>query len=117
MWFLVRRSKLLPDGGTPDLAVLTEVERELAAVVEFAHSVGEIARDPTASGLWRDVYPILSGDRHGLAGSLTGRAEAHALRLSVIYALLDRSEKVRPEHLMAALAVWQYGDESVRCIF
>jgi hypothetical protein len=60
---------------------------------------------------------VLSGDRAGLAGSLTGRAEAHVLRLSVIYAVLDRSPVVRPEHLAAALAVWEYADESVRCVF
>ena len=60
--------------------------------------------------MWREVYPVL-------AGSLTGRAEAHVLRLSLIYAVLDRAAAVRPEHLAAALAVWQYADESVRCIF
>jgi hypothetical protein len=117
LWFLVRRSKLLPDGGTPDLKALAEVERELSEVVAFARTVGEIARNPAARELWREVYPVLSADRTGLAGSLTGRAEAHVLRLSVIYAVLDRSPVVRPEHLAAALAVWEYADESVRCIF
>lgn len=31
--------------------------------------------------------------------------------------MLGRSTVVRPEHLAAALAVWQYAEESVRCIF
>ena len=61
--------------------------------------------------------PVLSGDRHGLAGFLTGRAEAHVLRLSLIYAILDRATKVTVKHLAAALAVWQYSEDSVRCIF
>lgn len=117
LWFLVRRSKLLPDGGTPDLSALAAVERELAEVPEFARSAGEVRRDAAAGTLWREVYPVLSADRHGLAGSLTGRAEAHVLRLSLIYAVLDRSPVVRTEHLLAALAVWQYAEESVLCLF
>jgi len=117
MWFLVKRSKLLPDGGIPDHKALVEVERELAEVLAFARGAGELRRDSTARDLWHAVYPVLSRDRHGLAGSLTGRAEAHVLRLSLIYAVLDRSPVVRCEHLTAALAVWQYAEDSVSCLF
>lgn len=117
MWFLVKRSKMLPDGGTPDLKALSGIESELAAVLDFARTAGRIDRDPDAADLWRQLYPVLSGDRHGLAGSLTGRAEAHVLRLSVIYAVLDRSPVVKVEHLTAAVAVWEYAEQSVLCIF
>jgi DNA-binding transcriptional ArsR family regulator len=34
-----------------------------------------------------------------------------------LYALLDRSSVVRAEHLMAALAVWEYCEDSARFIF
>jgi len=37
--------------------------------------------------------------------------------LSLIYALLDRSSVITPEHLKAALAVWEYCEASVRHIF
>lgn len=117
LWFLTRRSKLLPDGGTPDPEALEEVECELAEVLRFAGNAGEIVRDEATRELWREVYPVLSSDRHGLAGSLTGRAEAHVLRLSLVYAVLDRSRVVKRAHLMAALAVWSYAEESVRCLF
>ncbi len=39
------------------------------------------------------------------------------MRLATIYALLDRSAVICPEHLMAALAVWQYAENSARHIF
>jgi hypothetical protein len=117
MWFLVKRSKMLPDGGTPDLAALAAVETELAAVLAFARTAGRIDRDPGSAALWRELYPVLSGDRHGLAGCLTGRAEAHVLRLGLIYALLDQSQLVRVEHLTAAVAVWEYAEQSAVCIF
>jgi len=117
MWFLVKRAKLLPEGGVPDASAMVEVGRLLVEVMKFARTAGEIRRDPAARDLWCEVYPELSAERYGLAGSLTGRAEAHVLRLSVLYAVLDCSKLIRPQHLAAALAVWHYADESVLCLF
>ena len=53
----------------------------------------------------------------GLFGALTSRAEAHVLRLSCIYALLDRSTEIRRCHLEAALALWKYCEDSAEFIF
>jgi hypothetical protein len=39
------------------------------------------------------------------------------MRLACIYALLDSSTAIRADHLMAALAVWQYCEDSARFIF
>jgi hypothetical protein len=48
---------------------------------------------------------------------LTDRAEAHVLRLSLLYALLDGSAVITAEHLIAALAVWDYCAASAQYIF
>jgi hypothetical protein len=104
----VKRSKHLPDGGNWDHLDLEPLISGLKHVVEFAHGVGEMRRDAEARAMWHEVYPELSGERGGLFGSLTSRAEAHALRLSCIYALLDRSTEVRRCHLEASLALWKY---------
>ena len=48
---------------------------------------------------------------------MTGRGEAQVVRLSTLYALLDGSDLIRIEHLMAAQEVWGYCEESVRYIF
>jgi hypothetical protein len=40
-----------------------------------------------------------------------------ALRLSLLFALLDCSAEIGREHLIAALAVWQYAEDSARFIF
>jgi hypothetical protein len=37
--------------------------------------------------------------------------------LALIYALLDLSERICPEHLEAALAVWRYSAASARWVF
>jgi hypothetical protein len=50
-------------------------------------------------------------------GAATARAEAHAARLALIYALLDSSEQITDQHLAAALAVWRYAQASSAWIF
>jgi hypothetical protein len=67
--------------------------------------------------MWKAVYPKLAGDRPGLFGALTGRAEALVTRMSLVYALLDSSPVIRAEHLSAALAAWKYCEDSARYIF
>jgi hypothetical protein len=37
--------------------------------------------------------------------------------LSAIYAVMDRSRYIEADHLQAALAVWEYAEESARLIF
>ncbi len=76
-----------------------------------------MARDDAARALWHEVYPSLSEGRAGLLGAMIARAEAQAMRLACIYALLDCSATVRVEHLRAALAVWRYCEDSARFIF
>jgi hypothetical protein len=39
------------------------------------------------------------------------------MRLACIYALLDVSDTVRAPHLMAALALWDYVEQSVRYVY
>jgi hypothetical protein len=117
LWLCVQRSKFLPDGGDWNHLDLDPLISRLKNAVEFARSVSEMHRDPEARAMWHAVYPQLSGERRGLFGSLTSRAEAHVLRLSCIYALLDRSTEVKRRHLEAALAVWKYCEDSTRVIF
>lgn len=118
LWVCSRRSKLLPDGGKADNETLARVTERVREAAEAARQLEyPIRRDERASGLWREVYPMLSADRPGLWGSITARAEAQVLRLSLIYAALDGAREVRLEHLAAALAVWQYGEDSARSIW
>src|SRR5439155_7999483 len=59
----------------------------------------------------------LSAGRPGRLGAAISRAEAHKLRLSLLYALLDGSDQIRRPHLEAALAVWNYAEASAGYIF
>lgn len=117
LWICVRRSKLLPEGGCLDGDGLSWLVRRLGSALDHARCVGELRRDPEARAAWREVYPTLSADHPGLYGAMIARAEAHVTRLSLLYALLDGSSSIRTEHLIAALAFWQYAEDSARFIF
>ncbi len=115
LMLLVRRSKELPEGGG-DVAIGPIVVR-LHAAIEAAKGRGRIQRDAAARELWAEEYKRLTRPRDGMRGELCGRAEAHALRLSLIYALLDSSDCIRPEHIEAAVAFCEYCERSIAHIF
>jgi len=59
----------------------------------------------------------LADGHTGLFGAVTSRAVAQVMRLACLYVLLDCSSMIRREHLQAALALWQYCEDSARYIF
>jgi hypothetical protein len=50
-------------------------------------------------------------------GAIIGRAEAQVVRLSCVYALLDKSAEISLKHLEAALALWDYCERSAFVVF
>ena len=115
LWVCVRRSKLLPEGGNGSLHGAYADRLRLAA--EHGKQVGELKRTESAAAQWREAYPVLSADRPGLTGALLARAKAQVMRLACLYAVLDGSDVIDPEHLSAGMAVWKYAEDSVRCVF
>ena len=115
LWLYVHRSQLLPLGGN-----FQEVHKygdDFRSALNFARNVGEMKRSADFDSRWKEVYPVLSEATPGLAGQLTSRSEAHALRLSMIFALMDRSDTIRSEHLTPALSIIDYVQDSVAYIF
>jgi hypothetical protein len=73
--------------------------------------------DAVAGQLWHDEYPRLTRERPGLLGALTARSEAQAVRLALMYAVLDCQRQIGLSHLKAALELMRYEERSVRHIF
>ena len=96
---------------------MAKVRTAVRTALRFASVHRALGFDDAARERWIDVYPQLSSPRPGLAGAATARAEAHVVRLSLIYALLDLSEQICLEHLEAALAVWRYSANSAVWVF
>ena len=114
----VKRSQILPNPrpipGDIELEYVTAIQEAL----EAARRTTEMRRDNEAAEVWAFAYENeLSVDRYGLAGSACSRAEAHTLRLSMLYALIDSSSVIRAQHVKSALAVWRYCEQSAYIVF
>ena len=96
---------------------LATLQNELWRRVAQAQQCGLIILSAGAKAQWEAIYPELSKEHSGLAGSIINRAEAQTLRLALIYALLDGRKQIQEHHLDAALALWRYAQESALYIF
>jgi hypothetical protein len=117
LWICAARSKCLPFGGAVNEKALGDLAEESRQAIEFARGVGRIELAVEARAEWSRVYPVLSEARRGLLGAITARAEAQAVRLAMLYALLDQSAEIKLTHLRAGLATWRYCEDSARFIF
>ena len=117
LWLCVRRSKVLPEGGRIHETNLDSLTDGIREAVTFAKTIDEVKRDDEARKIWINIYPVLSEGQSGSIGAILSRAEAQVMRLALTYALMDSSRVIRKEHLLAALALWDYCEASVRYIF
>jgi hypothetical protein len=117
IWLCVRRSKLLPEGGDFNQIDLEPFVQHLTAIVERARRIEEMRRDESLRTQWADFYRQCAHGGCGLFDAATSRAEAQTMRFASIYAWLDQCAAVRAPHLDAALAIWQFADESARLLF
>jgi hypothetical protein len=117
IWVLVQRSKKLPFGGNISEIDFAPLVKKVHQTIENAKVCEEITWAEETKPFWEVAYETLSEGKPGLIGSMTSRAAPQVVRLSSLYALLDTSSTIRPAHLKAALALWQYAENSARYIF
>lgn len=117
LWVCVRRPQLIAFPKTLDEARLANFRQRLLNILRHSAEIGEVCFASEAKELWAEVYPTLSKDRPGLPGAIMSRAETITLRLSLLYALLDCSPRISIAHLQAALACWDYCEQSTMFIF
>jgi Primase C terminal 2 (PriCT-2)/Protein of unknown function (DUF3987)/RepB DNA-primase N-terminal domain len=116
----VRRSKFLPHGGHLSEEAMGPIRERVKLAVEVARSVGRVTMSDAAARAWSAVYGDLSRERPGMLGAITARAEAQTIRLALIYSLLDAQlgrAEIAHHHLLAALALWEYCEQSCEWLF
>ncbi len=110
----VRRANRLPFGDDGAMPEATEFAVRLQMAVNHARRVGDVGWSPEARPIWGRAYDRLTAERPGRYGALTSRAEAHVIRLSLIFALADCASSIAPAHLRAALELWSYCERTAR---
>jgi hypothetical protein len=118
LFLAVRRVRELPEPPPLPDKLVAEFSDHLAAVFAHVRTFTRVTRDAEAREAWRVAYGReLSVDRPGLVGACTSRAEAHAARLSLLYALLDGRDSIGLKHHNAALALWRCCERSVQMVW
>jgi hypothetical protein len=117
LWFAVKSDKLLPCAPPIPRELIAKYADCLRSILRFASKQKRIEMDKLTKDHWVEVYPSLRKERPGFAGALTARGESIVLRLSLLYTLMDKSKLIRVEHLLAALAVWDYNVKSAEMLF
>ena len=114
---MVRRSKLLPEGGRIDEVnwepLLRKASRRDRRRADAVAGSASTSLPGGAGGSSTPRWPTQAG----LAGAVCARAEAHVVRLALLYALLDQADKIGLAHLEAALGLWEYAAASARWVF
>jgi hypothetical protein len=120
LWVNVKQARRLPHGSKIEPSVYVKAINQIRAVRTMVPVDGdlEMTRSPEASERWASLYMNeLARVRQGLLASILGRAEAHVLRLSCIYALMDGHTEIQASHIESAYAFWEYCERSAAYIF
>jgi hypothetical protein len=117
IWLLVRRSKELPFGGEWHRVDAAPLVGRLSSALEFGSAPVLVTWGDSAREIWPEIYGPLSEGKPGLFGAVVGRAEAQVARLASLYAVMNESHEIEREHLLAALALWDYAEKSALYIF
>lgn len=117
LWIACGRSKSLPRGGgkTPIEGLIQRVQ----AAIDLSRHYEQVEFNEPVMDAWDKggIYDLLNIDRPGVMGAIISRAAAHVTRLAVIYMCLDMEAQVNEDHLLAALALWDYSLASAESVF
>lgn len=120
----VHRPKLVPLPEPTTDHLLDELALRVADAVDYAtkedphgNNTHEIVMTSEAKTLWCRLYPQITRDLDGKAGSLMARSEVYARMLAMVFCLMDRRSEIHPCDLMAALAWVEYWHQSITYVF
>ncbi len=109
----VRRPRPVPDEGSVPARVTQRIGALLAPRLERARDAGPMRRGVDCTSFWFRAYQeIAADDPGGLLGIAVARAAWFVTRLSLVYAVADGDDEIRPRHLDSALSLWRYCRES-----
>src|SRR5262249_43577807 len=110
-------SKMLPYGGHLHDQALEPLGGGVAAAVGKGRTNGRRTLTGAAAGGGGNVLPALAARGPRVLGATLGRGGRPGIWLGVIYAALDNKTQIDIPHLEAALAVWDYCEQSATQIF
>lgn len=123
LWCAANRAKLMPNAEFLDWKKQPEILAELKAVYgQYFANTDEpkrLYRSDEAQRLWTRLYTRLNDEKEilGFIDGVLVRDTSHLLKLALIYAVLDQSEKIEVVHFNAAIAVCDFCQATARWLF
>jgi Protein of unknown function (DUF3987) len=90
---------------------------EIGGIPELVPGIKQMKFSPEAEESWLPVRRAKKNIETISMREVVSRAVQQILRLAMIYALLDRTGIIEARHITAALAFWNYCEDSVRYLF
>lgn len=117
LFIAVRRPRILPF-PEPPAALAQPFLNRLYRAIEAGRESRSLTWDASGRDRWEAFYTAEAQRlRVGLLGAVTGRHEVQALRVAMVYAIVDGSSVVNDVHLEAGIAVAGYARETARYLF
>jgi hypothetical protein len=119
LWCFSKMPRLLPLAKPIPLNLVEKELNQIKGSVTMAYLLDsvEMTRTAEADEYWCEIYQELVERPDGIWGAVTLRAAAQVVRLSMIYAILDKEFVIGLNHMNAAKALWDYCDQSARWAF
>jgi Bifunctional DNA primase/polymerase, N-terminal len=121
LWVATKRSKKVPlppwinwRKDHPD--ILDRIHKIIECLGPLAPE-RELEWSDQAKQDWCKFYNSIKSSGSGVVGAIVARTDAHVLRLTMNFTVLDGSALMEPQHLKAAIAFWQYCERSASWIF
>lgn len=116
LFFVVRRSKMLPIQTLPASDKMQVLAGKLRRSLEEARKISQVILAESAVDEWIAIYTKL--DKESTDDSLSvapflSRGAPQILRMSMILALIDGKREITVEHLRTAQGFWNYSRKSV----
>jgi hypothetical protein len=119
LWVFVEMTQELPfSKSLEDIKFIPIVEKvqDIISWVENFEQI-QIVWDEGAKQTWVNAYTDLVKDFDGVLGTVTSRAAPQVIRLAILYAVMDKSNTIKKQHLESALVLWKYSLKSADFIF
>lgn len=113
LWICVRRPKIVAIPESIPVVKMLHYADEIAKAIQFSSEVNELLLTPESLELWSTLALSLAK----VNSPMSERSRVQVLRIACIFALLDSTDQVMPQHLCAAKHIWDYCLGSVAYIF
>lgn len=119
LYFTAKPKDPIPMPVAPDYSSLEKLRADLIAIGAFWKGSPCIIRlSPKALPLWdRFYWSFMKADRPELLQDLSQRIPAYALKVSLVYAAIEKSKIIEPEHLLAGIELMKYYEYSLMELF